>query len=85
MHFGNTCRLAQGVPGKRFKIKKMEIKKTSFIDLKKVLSRDEMKKIKGGSGCEPGPCSGPGPCGTGGCGCTYVSFPDGSGDWFCVS
>jgi hypothetical protein len=59
-----------------------------FMKNQKKLTRDEMKKITGGSGsvvCAPTLCSGAGSCGTDGCGFyAKIDFPEGS-EWFCES
>lgn len=54
MHFENVCRFEIRVcPVIYFEIliiKIMEKKKTVFGDIKSILTRDQMKQIKGGSG-----------------------------------
>jgi hypothetical protein len=77
-----TCRSVYDKP----KIKKMEMQKFSFTGIKNMLSRDEMKSIRGGSGDDG--CSGKATCydGTVVGGYFYCDTYDGSdGDVACGS
>ena len=67
MHFCNTCRLNTGAWFRyisELNSKKMETKKVFFSNIKGMLSRDQMRQIKGGSGggsdCKDSTCSGGG-------------------------
>jgi hypothetical protein len=61
----------------------MKTKKQSFSNIKEMLTRDEMKKIRGGSGCTAVPCDGGGSCSSG-CSCQKIDLPDGSGTSYCL-
>ncbi len=60
MNFGNTCRFEAGACPVTLIIKIMEKKKNVFGDIKSMLTRDQMKQIKGGSG--GGGCANDCPC-----------------------
>lgn len=49
MHFDNTCRFKAGACPVILVIKIVEKKKNVFGDIKSMLTRDQMKQVKGGS------------------------------------
>lgn len=57
MHFGNTCRFKAGACPVILIIKIVEKKKNVFGDIKSMLTRDQMKQVKGGSGGSGGCCA----------------------------
>lgn len=57
MHFDNTCRFKAGACPVILIIKIVEKKKNVFGDIKSMLTRDQMKQVKGGSGGSGGCCA----------------------------